>query len=1372
MIIHLYCRLPYCVEGPLDMGIEELVDPTLLPQAKSKAKIPGTQNKGHEEQEQLLLDFSKGKAEAGLQVNPSKPSGKASGWRPPKDVEYSHKIDSIISKVQQKAPAKLVEKSLKKNPVRLPGVYSTKGRALLPLMQNAIIEPTIVYNARKSEETSKPPAVTSKDKENKTATSSKVVNKVVIAFKERAFNYGEEKQSASKETINLPKMVVLPLVKEKVSFQVPDVSVPVKSVPLELPPLLVQSLPSRKTSNVAVEIGDTDHDEVGLFERPRTRSKTTDEQFIRRMSEVIPTNTVEQLYRDMYKGLGQHHPNFELKQIPEHISTKETNIAWLDLKVRLQEQHKRLQGLPHGDETDQDSSAKRHHKRREPLLVFSDLFKTVHVDTELTMEQYINPYAENLDYSSLDKKQARIVEALRNQNIKEAAKLIDDEISADYGSDWAFWFRHIVHLQQGFSNNAYLDISTLSDRHPASFSLALVKARLQAASGNEKGSIPTYSLVSRLRPEHSIGYVERAKIFERSANLKDALELYKKAFELDPKNSFVIRRLAYVCFQLKLYKSMIDYMDLYLAENDGTPSDYYTRGICQTHHSQFDEAYKDYMIAIKLDPFDPVAFKLRGMLLRKRNPLKAIDDLTVALLLENTREKSTDDAKILFYRGCCYMDIKNYECAIADFEKSFEANPTESKAALRNLILLNYLQFSNFQKAMELVEIYLKYHTNDINMQILKSQLLLKMASPRFIKARNERDNFDLAIGALTKAIHINPSNPFLHILKSHIHQLISERNEFTRNLKRALVLTEKDGRHINQHGLIHLILGDFKGCINALSDQQIKLNEFGMILLGRAFKHAGDLQKAFDIIYHVPVFHPERDFFYGLSLYDDHRYHDALPYLKRSLMLQKYYEESLLFGANCKLAKGWREGLKDLKITLTSRYRAVRLQTLISMAIFYEHRNLPQKAFNIYNQVLVEFPFSQRALMLRGLLEFRRGNFESSLRDLNDIRRISGRSLEINLYYKSICKHKLGDYKGAIEAYSAMILQDFCLNLAYRNRGIAYWAQGKPQYAWPDLMEASKYYPNSDELVLFLVSVLQALGKNDKCIEVLTEFLKRHPDDVSVLMTRGNVYSLIADYSSAAIDYAAITSFKPKLLEGHLKLIFTFRISKQYENALNHAELCIKRFARCAELFSTKGVTLMKMNAYEEALDSFNKAIAIDPKHNEALVNRGIVYQALGSPALAVQDYKACIRGDPQNVAALFNSGSLYLTHGQWEFALKTFDSLVKFKDDGDIRLSRGIAKCLLNDFAGAEIDMKKAIAFIPESYAAHFNLAQLYDKMKEYEDSVNEYQICIGLMPEKQTELNEAISSLVLRYDLNSVASYDAKLTLLKSHFSKLSH
>lgn len=79
------------------------------------------------------------------------------------------------------------------------------------------------------------------------------------------------------------------------------------------------------------------------------------------------------------------------------------------------------------------------------------------------------------------------------------------------------------------------------------------------------------------------------------------------------------------------------------------------------------------------------------------------------------------------------------------------------------------------------------------------------------------------------------------------------------------------------------------------------------------------------------------------------------------------------------------------------------------------------------------------------------------------------------------------------------------------------------------------------------------------------------------------------------------------------------------------------------ARAFNNRGMSYVKAQNLDSALDDFNEALRINPRYSYALDNRGEIWRARGDFNRALADFDASIKADPTFTASYYNKGLTY---------------------------------------------------------------------------------------------------------------------------------
>lgn len=91
------------------------------------------------------------------------------------------------------------------------------------------------------------------------------------------------------------------------------------------------------------------------------------------------------------------------------------------------------------------------------------------------------------------------------------------------------------------------------------------------------------------------------------------------------------------------------------------------------------------------------------------------------------------------------------------------------------------------------------------------------------------------------------------------------------------------------------------------------------------------------------------------------------------------------------------------------------------------------------------------------------------------------------------------------------------------------------------------------------------------------------------------------------------------------------------------------------------KGMDRVRRMQYDEAVEFFDKVLAMNPEIAEAWSNKGVALFRMGRTDEAIECYNRSLAIDSKNLDALRNKGFVLMRAGRLEEALECYDSLLK---------------------------------------------------------------------------------------------------------------
>lgn len=168
------------------------------------------------------------------------------------------------------------------------------------------------------------------------------------------------------------------------------------------------------------------------------------------------------------------------------------------------------------------------------------------------------------------------------------------------------------------------------------------------------------------------------------------------------------------------------------------------------------------------------------------------------------------------------------------------------------------------------------------------------------------------------------------------------------------------------------------------------------------------------------------------------------------------------------------------------------------------------------------------------------------------------------------------------------------------------------------------------------------------------------------------------------------------------------------------------------AMLFYKAGMAFKQNSNYNEALNSFNKAILVDKKFDSAYVEMGNIYSGGGNTDLAVYNYNKALIINPKYTNALIGMGKIYRD------AKKNYDSAIIFYNAAE-QLDKNNKETYyaLAWIYNATQQYEKAISFAVKSLQVDNTYKPSYGELGHAYRSLKQFAECI-----EQLKKNLAVS------------------------------
>jgi tetratricopeptide (TPR) repeat protein len=153
----------------------------------------------------------------------------------------------------------------------------------------------------------------------------------------------------------------------------------------------------------------------------------------------------------------------------------------------------------------------------------------------------------------------------------------------------------------------------------------------------------------------------------------------------------------------------------------------------------------------------------------------------------------------------------------------------------------------------------------------------------------------------------------------------------------------------------------------------------------------------------------------------------------------------------------------------------------------------------------------------------------------------------------------------------------------------------------------------------------------------------------------------------------------------------------------------------------SKKGYQYLKEEKTTDALDCFNKILAVDENNNYALVGIGDATRKRGNFREAVNYYQRCLSHHPGNNYALFGLADCYKALNQFHKAIEIWEQYL-LHDDKNITVLTRVADAYrkVRDFKRSKAVYLRVLEMEAENPYAIIGLGHLHYDFKEYRDAL----------------------------------------------------
>jgi tetratricopeptide (TPR) repeat protein len=187
-------------------------------------------------------------------------------------------------------------------------------------------------------------------------------------------------------------------------------------------------------------------------------------------------------------------------------------------------------------------------------------------------------------------------------------------------------------------------------------------------------------------------------------------------------------------------------------------------------------------------------------------------------------------------------------------------------------------------------------------------------------------------------------------------------------------------------------------------------------------------------------------------------------------------------------------------------------------------------------------------------------------------------------------------------------------------------------------------------------------------------------------------------------------------------------------QQALQSFNAAIQLNPRYAIAYFMRGYVHSQLQEFQKSVDDYSRVIELDSRLVNAYNNRGTIRaRELNDPRGALADFNYTITTSPQNAIAYGNRGLIKEQMNDLRGALADYNRAIELNPKASyVYSSRGSLKSRMNDLPGALADHDRAVALNPSNAYIFYNRANLKSgPLKDYPGALADFDRAIALKP-----------------------------------------
>lgn len=192
-------------------------------------------------------------------------------------------------------------------------------------------------------------------------------------------------------------------------------------------------------------------------------------------------------------------------------------------------------------------------------------------------------------------------------------------------------------------------------------------------------------------------------------------------------------------------------------------------------------------------------------------------------------------------------------------------------------------------------------------------------------------------------------------------------------------------------------------------------------------------------------------------------------------------------------------------------------------------------------------------------------------------------------------------------------------------------------------------------------------------------------------------------DLEGAIQAYRTYLKSNPGSIEARSNLGAALARLGQYEQAISEYKVALRSAPKSPAVLFNLGLALYKADRFAEATQNFAAAHALSPGNKQLMLLLGDCHLRQGENRQVIHLLTDVYKSSHNDMAVAYLLGTALIRDNQVELGQTIVNQLLSGGDSAEARLLIGTTKMMARDFAGALVDIAKAVELNPKLPSVH---------------------------------------------------------------------